>query len=329
MAQRYGRLYRHGQDKVVQIFNLQNNGTIEERVRQYLEQKTETAAARIAKITGEKVQEIEQGLLGLYEEFLDYEKIYREGLAKGDLKPSKNIIDKGVKKAEEAYRIAFTSLFSKDISPFNPDRFRNEIKSALTLDHVEQFVTESVRRHGRTLSKSPEGTFEFLLPNVFEAAGKLQKRYSRVTFDRKIAIRHSEMEFMALGHPFTNAAINFAGSVELGGFCVSRQIKDPVLAGLEGIHFNFSVKLTKTSKEQEYVYFDLVPVFITFDGVVKEKAGKASLISWGAKAIPDPISLSKELAQTLYERAPLCGCRPIPGSTNMGRGHFLSQLSLD
>ena len=48
LAQRYGRLYRYGQDKRVQVFNFQNAGTIEDKVRQYLEDKTSTAAERLS-----------------------------------------------------------------------------------------------------------------------------------------------------------------------------------------------------------------------------------------------------------------------------------------
>ena len=98
LAQRYGRLYRYGQEQRVQVFNFQNAGTIEDKVREYLEQKTRTAADRLSGVTGESSEEIEEGLLGLFEEHLNYEKIYREGLEKGNIRPSQEEIDKAVKK---------------------------------------------------------------------------------------------------------------------------------------------------------------------------------------------------------------------------------------
>jgi len=286
LAQRYGRLYRYGQDKVVQVFSFQNSGTIEDKVRQYLEQKTKIAAYRLAKMTGENAVDIEQGLLGLYEELLDYEKIYREGLEKGDSEPSKSIIDEGVKKAEAAYKIAYNSLFSKDIAPFNPDRFNKEIKSPLTLWHVEKFVSEFVRRHGRAFTKSEHGTYEFLLPTIIGPGQGIEKRYSRVTFDREKAIRYSELEFLALGHPFTNAAIKYCGSAEIRGFAAVRQIESTRFHGLQGLHFNFIVKRIKRTKEEEEIFFDLLPVFIDFDGNIHEEAAKVALQAWGSKPIP-------------------------------------------
>ena len=161
LAQRYGRLYRYGQDKRVQVFNFQNAGTIEDRVREYLEQKTRAAAGRLSGLTGETPDEIEEGLLGLFEEYLNYEKIYREGLARGNIKPSQKEIDEAVKKAEESYEIAYASLFSKDIAPFNPKRFKHEVQSPLTLEDVKAFVLEFVKREGRKVTESDEGMFGF------------------------------------------------------------------------------------------------------------------------------------------------------------------------
>ena len=277
LAQRYGRLYRYGQDKVVQVFNLQNSGTIEDRVRKYLETKTKTAAKRLSGITGETIAEIEEGLLGLFEEFLDYKMIYRNGLAKGDIKPSQKEIDKGIKKAEKSYEIAYASLFSKDIAPFNPERFKNEIQSPLNLEDVELFISEFVKQNGRNFTKSENETWEFLLPKCLKDSKGLNKRYSKVTFDRKLAIRHSELEFMALGHAFTEAAIRYCGSVEFGGFATSIMIENTIFSGLKGLHCNFTVKLVKSTTEGEVISFELIPIFIQQDRTINDEAAEIVL----------------------------------------------------
>ena len=279
LAQRYGRLYRYGQDNVVQVFNFQNAGTIEDRVREYLETKTKRAAQRLAGITGETPEEIEEGLLGLFQGLLDYKSIYREGLAKGNLTPSKAAIDEGIKNAERAYEMAYASLFSKDISPFNPERFKHEIQSPLTLEDIQRFIGEFVKRNGRNFTQSGDGTWEFLLPQCLKDVQGLEKRYSRATFDRREAIRHSELEFIAMGHPFTDAAIHYCGSVDFGGFAVCRRIKCPSLSGLRGLHCNFIVKLTKSTPDGETMSFDLAPILITQDGAQNEKAADLALRS--------------------------------------------------
>lgn len=284
LAQRYGRLYRYGQDHVVQTYNLENKGTIKERVSDYLGVKTETAADRLSKMTGESPDEIKEGLLGLFEELLDYDKIYRDALAKGSLKPSQEAIDTGVKKAEEAYQMAYHSLFSKDVAPFNPDRFRHDIESPLSLEHVQQFVAEFVRRHGRNFNQSSDGTFEFLLPVALQTVSGVEKRYDSVTFDRASAIRHSHLDFMALGHPFVDAAIRYGGDVSFGGLATSREIPHSGLRGTTGVHFNFVVKRTTRVEAGEQISFDLATIFVQSDGTLRSEAASAALMAFSLDA---------------------------------------------
>jgi len=305
LAQRYGRLYRYGQDKRVQAFNFQNSGTIEERVREYLEEKTRSAASRLSGVTGETVEEIQEGLLGLFEEYLDYEKIYREGLAKGNIKPSQKEIDEGIKRAEQAYEVAYASLFSKDIAPFNPERFKHEIQSPLSMKDIETFVLEFVKGEGRKITPSEAGTVEFLLPECLKGVQGLEKRYTKVTFDRAVAIRHSETEFMALGHPFTDAVIQRCGSVDFGGFAGCWSVENQALAGISGVLFIFVVKITKaaTTASGENVFFELAPVFVQSDGIVNNEAAEAAL-ACTAQAKENQRSVEgQNNLEGLYERA--------------------------
>jgi len=283
LAQRYGRLYRYGQNEVVQVFNFENTDTIEEKVRNYLGQKTRTAAERLSELTGETVQEIEEGLLGLYEEYLDYDKIYRDGLAKKSIRPSRKAIDTAVKKAEEAYRLAYSSLFSRSTAPFNPERFKQEIRSPLTLRDVEEFVREFVRRHGRSFARTSQGYYEFILPPCLQEISDLRRRYTNVTFSRRRAIRHPHLEFMAMGHPFTDAAIRFCGHPEFGGEVARREVSDKSLANTRGIQFNFLVKRVKRTEEGEQVFFELEPAFFTPEGEVNLKAGRVALRKMGSQ----------------------------------------------
>ncbi|MDP8206171.1 MAG: DEAD/DEAH box helicase [Candidatus Electryonea clarkiae] len=304
LAQRYGRLYRYGQDKVVQVFNFQNAGTIEDRVRANLEKKTRSAASRLSKVTNESVVEIEEGLLGLFDEYLDYEKIYREGLAKGDIKPSLEEIDQGIKKAEQAYKIAYDSLFSKDIAPFNPDRFKDDIQSPMTLVDVENFIVSFLRNNGRKVLKQDDETIEFIVPECLKDVKGLEKRYSRVTFNRTKAIRHSEYEFMALGHPFTNAVIQYCGSVDFNGFSAYKKLKNLELSGVSGVLFNFTIKITKKSVSGETVFFEVDSIFVKKNGVINEIAKDAAINSESDVAGDSESVLSLNLdANSLYDIA--------------------------
>lgn len=306
LAQRYGRLYRYGQDKRVQIFNFQNAGTIEDKVREYLEEKTKTAAESLSGVTGETPTEIEEGLLGLFEEHLNYEKIYRDGLAKGNIRPSQKEIDKAVRQAEESYKVAYASLFSKDIAPFNPDRFRHEVQSPLGLEDVQTFVLEFVRREGRKVVESEDGTFQFLLPESLKGKEGLKPRYEKVTFDRKAAIYNPEVEFMALGHPFTNVALKYCGSASFGGLAGAKTVRCslPSLSG-NGTLFNFTVKVSKETQEGESVFFEFIPTFVHDEGRVASRETTQAIVS----ALPEAKIPSKqtvlpvENAEALFEKA--------------------------
>ncbi|MBU4272369.1 MAG: DEAD/DEAH box helicase family protein [Planctomycetes bacterium] len=303
LAQRYGRLYRYGQDKRVQVFNFQNAGTIEDRVREYLEQKTRAAAGRLSGLTGETPEEIEEGLLGLFEEYLNYEKIYREGLTKGNIKPSQKEIDEAVKKAEESYKIAYASLFSKDIAPFNPERFRCEVQSPLTLEDVKAFVLEFVKREGRKVTESGDGMFEFLLPDSLKGVKGLERRYVKVTFDRAIAIRNSEAEFMAIGHPFTNAVLKRCGSFDFGGLASSKAVRRSPLVSGNGALFNFTVKVTKAVADGESVFFEFIPAFVRDDGTVEPKAADAIVSAPAEANMPSKETALLANAESLFEKA--------------------------
>ena len=50
------------------------------------------------------------------------------------------------------------------------------------------------------------------------------------------------MDFLALGHPFIDAAISYVGSYDFGGITAIRHISEPQLAGQSGYLFLFVVR---------------------------------------------------------------------------------------
>ncbi len=192
-----------------------------------------------------------------------------------NIKPSQKEIDEAVKKAEESYEIAYASLFSKDIAPFNPERFKHEIQSPLTLEDVKDFILQFVSREGRKVTESNDGMFEFLLPDSLKGVEGLKRRWVKVTFDRAIAIRNSEAEFMAIGHPFTNTVLKYCGSVDFGGLANSKAIP----------------------------HSPLVPVFVRDDATIDSKATQA--IESAPTEAHMPSKLTGILADTesLFEKA--------------------------
>ena len=77
VEQRVGRVYRYGQQKVVQVYHQLNKDTVEETVHSYFEGRLERAASAIAKVTGEDPEEIKSTLNGQLEIEIEPKEIYK------------------------------------------------------------------------------------------------------------------------------------------------------------------------------------------------------------------------------------------------------------
>ena len=119
VEQRVGRVYRYGQDKVVQVYHFFNQGTIEDKVQEYFEQRLKRAAEAISHVTHEDPEDIKATLNGHLENEIDPTSIYKRALVEGDLnKQTQKEIAEAVQRAKQAYEIATQSLF-RDVSSYS------------------------------------------------------------------------------------------------------------------------------------------------------------------------------------------------------------------
>lgn len=128
--QRVGRVYRYGQERVVQIYNLRAKDTVEDTVRSYFEQRLRVAAEALKRVTGEDPEELIASLNGQLEAEIDPDEIYKRALVEGTLnKQTKEEIEDAVKRAQKAFEIATQSLF-KDVSSYSFEKYRQELEIA-------------------------------------------------------------------------------------------------------------------------------------------------------------------------------------------------------
>jgi SNF2 family DNA or RNA helicase len=131
--QRIGRVYRYGQDKVVQIYNLRAKETIEDTLRSYFDKRLWAAAEALSKVTGESVEELVGSLNGQLEAEIEPEDIYTKALVEGTLnKQTKEEIQEAVRRAQKDYEIATQSLF-KDVSSYSFDSYQKALASPISL----------------------------------------------------------------------------------------------------------------------------------------------------------------------------------------------------
>ncbi len=307
LDQRIGRLYRYGQDEVVQAYNFQNAGTIEDKVRAYLEQKMDRVSRALAPITGEDPEEIKSGLLGQMEEFINYAQIYRTAMKPGGIGISQKQIDEGIERAKEAYKIAFGALFKHDISRFNRDKYETEVKSPLTLEDLKEFVRLFVRNHKREFRRDKSGHYEFLTPDILKKHNpNLKKRYTNITFSREKASKVGYLDFIAFGHPVMEAIVEVAGDYDFGGLSAMRTITSETLKGFEGIQFNFVVKRVQILKDDEEVSFEIVPIMLDTQYRYNHSASEEALLRYGSarKTPSDQLEFAQSMdIQKAYEIA--------------------------
>ncbi len=306
VEQRVGRVYRYGQDKVVQVYHLLNKATIEETVQAYFEDRLGRAATALGKVTGEDPEDIKGTLNGQLESEIDPKHIYQRALVEGDLnKQTQKEIAEAVERAKRAYEIATRSLF-RDVSSYSFDSYRRELASDLTLDDLRAFTERFLTRHRRQVQRK-ESFLEFLTPDVLRAA-ELPERVRNATFDRELAIHRPDAEFLALGHPFVDAMLQYAGSYDFGGLTAVRHVTAPKLAGRSGFLFVFVVRQRIAREDSDECLFRFEPVFVAADGRIDEDAvwpavaGEADAAA-PTEAVPDAGAAFEAARRRLEETA--------------------------
>ncbi len=262
IEQRIGRIYRYGQDKVVQIYNFRTKETIEDKIYKYIEAKIERSAKALSKVTGEDVEDIVSTMYGEMENEIDYNEIYKRSLVEGDIKESKDEIDRGIARAKRAYELAKEKLF-KEASSYNFDNYEKHLKTELSLQDLESFVKRYLKIRRKQVFES-DGVYSFITPNELED-DSIEKKYKKVTFSRKKAIDHPELEFFAIGHPFIDKVMSLCGSIEFGGYVTSRLLHNENYKGVKGIQFNYIVRNRIQRQEEEEFLFDMYTIFIDKD----------------------------------------------------------------
>jgi len=279
VEQRVGRVYRFGQDKVVQVYNFLNKGTIEDIVQSYFENRLERAAVAIAKVTGEDPEDIKGTLNGQLESEIDPARIYQRAMVEGNLnRQTQKEIEQAVERARAAYEIATQSLF-RDVSSYSFDSYKRELATDLTLRDLQEFTEKFLTLHRRQVQRKAP-FLEFLVPEALKPFG-LPERYQAATFEREVAIQRGDAEFLALGHPFIDALIAYVGSYDFGGLAACRAITDANRRGLSGILFAFVIRHRITRDDGDECLFRFEPVFVTSSGEIDEEAATQAV---GAEA---------------------------------------------
>jgi len=213
LVQRTGRIHRIGQAMNMQVFNYRLSNQLDERLTDCHETRVDSAMDRLSQVTGLDIVDIRDQLLGLSQEFIDYNQIYRESVEKSSTRSTEKQIDEGVKMAEAAFLKAYETVFKHSVKPFNPDRFEKQFGKTLGLEDLQQWVADYLKSQRRMLMhRKEQDLYEFMMPDALRSLLPTDQRSALGSFDRLRCMKDSSIQLLAIGHPCIDLLLRLAVS---------------------------------------------------------------------------------------------------------------------
>lgn len=213
LEQRMGRIHRYGQQYEVYIWNMitqdTREGQILERLFHKLDQmRQDLGSDRVFDIIGEMIP-------GARLDDLLKDAIFNQRRME-EIEGQIDAIEAG--HARQTLERAFlTSLATRHIDYTGVLRDTLEAEeNRLVPEYVEDFFLRAFRHLGGRISRREDGTYNVSsVPyelrrwgddyNFKNSYGQLFREYKRITFDKRYAREHPEVEFVAPGHPLLEA----------------------------------------------------------------------------------------------------------------------------
>jgi hypothetical protein len=200
------------------VFNYRLQNDLDEHLADCHENRVDNAVARLVAATGMDAADIRDQLLGMAQEFIDYDKLYRDALFRSNSRSSKSEIEQGIRKAEAAFQTAYEKVFRHAVSPFNPERFDKLVGKTLGLSDLRDWLDGYLKIQGRRLMHRKESDlYEFLMPEALKHDLPPNLRTVVGTFDRKRAIDEPSTQLLAFGHRCIDLVLRHALVPEADG----------------------------------------------------------------------------------------------------------------
>jgi hypothetical protein len=110
----------------------------------------------------------------------------------------------------------------RDVSSYSFDSYSRELATDLSLDDLQRFTERFLTKNRRQLQYK-EPFLEFIVPEMLKPFG-LPERYRQATFNRDLAIKRNDSQFLALVIPLLTR-LSYVGSYDFGGLTAFRRIR--------------------------------------------------------------------------------------------------------
>ncbi len=217
LEQRMGRIHRYGQQKDVYIFNLVAIDTREGRVLAKMfdkleEIKSKLGSDRVFDVIGEVFEG--RNLYQLVIDAITNAKSLDEILEELDIEPDEEYISKIKEALGESLATRFIDYTKiREMA----DRAKEH---RLIPEYVEEFFKKAFKKAGGRIRELRSGfiaidSIPYEIRRIAESTefknkyGLLMRRYPKATFDRDLAFKNPDVEFISFGHPLLEALLKW------------------------------------------------------------------------------------------------------------------------
>lgn len=248
IEQRIGRVDRIGQEKDVIAINFVLSDTIEEYVREKIENKLEIIKEQFGE---DKLRDI----LSTIDEEFRFDKIYIDYLIKHkkqetNLDEISEEIYQKTKEIIENNEILIPFTKQENISQMEISEIQNISKK------IQRFTELFLQNRNLELSKYKDKTGIYYFKNDFRT-DIFENHYSKIIFDQKQAIDNEDAELLSFTNPYIKESINHS---KQNGRYSSFKIKNEKFQGTKGFLFNWIFTISNNfNMHRQYI----IPIYIT------------------------------------------------------------------
>lgn len=252
LEQRIGRLDRIGQDHNVFVLNMLTQDTVEQRVRQVLEQKLSIIRSQFG---DDKLADI---LSTLQDEFR-FDRLYMEAVAKREAEAI-NLEKIG----DQIYQRARQILDQDDLllphAKAEVDNYKQRLVE-VTPNQMKAMLSGYLVANGENLheySRRP-GVFYF----DFQRSDGSKEHYTDVVFDRNKAVEDDGLTFLHLNHPLIEYLLNTLNNSREASVAQLR-IREPNMIQEKGVWAVYRLSVTDN---KDLMRQEIISIFVSDTGV--------------------------------------------------------------
>jgi superfamily II DNA or RNA helicase len=322
LQQRIGRVYRYGQKKPVQVWNLKlvpppddeeaDRAFVDGRVFQILEDKIEEIAASFAQVQGGEPEDVRSDVLGMLSGQIDVDQLYQTALDQG-LEAMKNSVDREtgiyrdlIEQDKDQILNMFRGLKRFDLSDYQ------KVSGQVENEHLDFFVQGYLSHQGVRPKRDNQGLLSFRITEELdrhaeevrnedpsEARDPLEERVVGATVDKSLSENLPKARLLRFGDLAFDAMVRHVQSAEFSKGVASLKLPASAVGwkrGTQGLVAVFNLKVLKMMGNDSVTLRDELAVYAApVGGEPKETTAVFSLLLQAGPGplIPDPAEVHR------------------------------------